>query len=115
MQQIELNTINSFKLVKSDIIKIQNDIIGLVETQKALLQIIEKLKSQLYPKRAVQAVKSNTIYKRARKLYVASRSANKFHIAACPFAQNIKPRTKKTFLSKNSALNEGYKPCECVK
>ena len=44
-----------------------------------------------------------------------SKTGKKFHIEACPFAKNIKPKYKIRFKSKTKALNEGYKPCNCVK
>lgn len=49
------------------------------------------------------------------KTYIASKDGKKFHMPNCPFAQNIKPKTKVKFKTKTKPLNLGYKPCSCVK
>lgn len=62
----------------------------------------------------VPVVKKIHVAKRAQKTFVASKEGKKFHSVNCPFAQNIKPKHKKSYKSKTKALNEGYKPCDCV-
>ncbi len=121
MNQIEINTINSFKMAKSDIIELQNRVIELSEYQKTLLEKIDSInnyQTQLYNK--VKNIKKPVLKKvvsaakRVKKIYVASKSGKKFHLSNCPFAHNIKPKTKVTFKTKDKALNVGYKPCECI-
>ncbi|MFH1506112.1 MAG: hypothetical protein ABIE94_03960 [archaeon] len=130
MKQIEKNVINSFRLAKTDLIKLQSEIIRLSQTQEKLVEMINEIKTyemKLYNK--VQelaarvsknpATKTKTIVKtvgkRAKKTYVAPKTGKKFHVTDCPFAQNIKPKNKIKFQSKVKALNAGLKPCKCVK
>jgi chromosome segregation ATPase len=50
-----------------------------------------------------------------RKTYLGSKKGKKFHIKNCPFAQNIKPKTKIIFKTKAKAFNSGYKACSCIR
>jgi len=128
MNQLERNVIESFRMAKSDIIKLQNKIIELSQAQKSILEKVDYLKTRealLSEKvrelgfRIIQKPVEKTIVKEvareSAREYVGSRLAKKFHLDNCPFAQNIKPKTRITFSSKTNALNEGYKPCHCVK
>ncbi|MFP4401528.1 MAG: hypothetical protein ACLFPQ_06620 [Candidatus Woesearchaeota archaeon] len=112
MDQMKINIINSFRNVKSDIVKLQRSMISLTQTvdnlranQEKLIEKISKLESSKTPRQA----------NKKDKIYVASKSGNKFHDSLCPYAQNIKPKSKVTFKTKNDALNQGYKPCTCIK
>lgn len=107
MNQFKENVVNSFRLVKTDIIKLQNTIIELRRSQQDLMQRVYTLEAE---KQVRAAARSH-----ANKHFVASKEGKKFHIADCPFAQNIKPKSKLNFKSKIKALNDGYKPCNCVK
>jgi hypothetical protein len=107
MKQLEENVINSFKLAKIDIIELKQEINRLKTTQNILREEINKLKS-------VPSVKKTIIQNKVKKKFIASKKSNKFHDTHCPFAQNIKPKTKIVFKSKKTALNNGYKPCKCV-
>ena len=49
-----------------------------------------------------------------KRKFVASKAAAKVHSKACYFGKNIKPKNKRVFASKNSALNAGYKLCDCL-
>ena len=130
MNQLEQNIINSFRLAKSDIIRLKSEIIKLSQTQEKLVESIEEMKAyelKLYHKIREFEIKlaskpvlktqtiTQTVVKRANKDYVAPKGGKKFHVTSCPFAQNIKPKNKVSFKSKTKALNEGYKPCKCVK
>jgi hypothetical protein len=145
MKQIEKNVIDSFRLAKSDMIKLQSKVIEMSQTQERIVEFIKELKAsgielkQLVkdnksnkelckPKtitrtktviKKVPVVRTKTIIKKvhthAKKVYVASKDSKKFHITSCPFAQNIKPKSKIRFKSKVKAFNEGLKPCKCVK
>ncbi|MCP3686437.1 MAG: hypothetical protein GY861_27685 [bacterium] len=125
MNQLEINTMNSFRLAKRDIIKMQSDIIALGRTEKKIVESLERLtaKETMLYNRVKQldqrhaAAKALTIARKAskKKTYAASKDSNKFHLSNCPFAQNIKPKTKIKFNSRIKALNKGLKPCKCVK
>jgi hypothetical protein len=137
--QLEQNIVNSFRLAKSDIIKLQREVISIDEFQKDMVERVNSLEAKLEkitvlisnlnrkpktkviikkaPKKKIVTktrVITKRIQARAKKVYVASKTGKKFHISHCPFARNIKPKAKVRFKSKNSALNKGYKPCSCV-
>ena len=102
--RLEANIIRSFKGVRQEILELKDQILRLAENQEKLEAIITE-KNQ--PAK-VKTVKTKT------KSYVAAKEGNKFHIPECPYAKNIKPKSKMTFKTKDSALNKGYKPCSCV-
>ncbi len=104
MKSIEKNILKSFGLAKSDIIQLQNKVIELSRNQRVIVEKLEKLN---------KPTKKTTTKK--TKTFVAAKEGKKFHIRECPFAKNIKPKSKVTFKTKNSALNKGYKPCNCIK
>jgi len=111
----EQKIIESFRRAKSDIIKLQNQIIDLSKKQEQLIEMIMNIKGE--ETELAQKVKDlkKTNGKRKQKEYVASKEGKNFHIPECPFAHNIKPKTKIHFQSTTKALNEGYKPCECTR
>lgn len=128
MDILEENIMHSFRLAKSDIIKLQEDVIKLSQTQERLMEFLDalranqtkseqnvkELKAKIPRKQAVKAAVVKAA-KRASKVFVATKEGKGFHQTNCPFAQNIKPKNKITFKSRTKALNEGYKPCRCVK
>ncbi len=120
MNKIEENIIESFKLVKNDIIEMQNNLAVLSQNQERLMQWITDTRdkeAQLYQRMKDLKLtgKTKTVTKRARKKYIASRNGKTVHESNCPYAKNIKPKSKVVFNSKNSALNAGYKACDCIK
>ena len=118
MEQIEKNVITSFDLAKKDIIALKNKVIELVEVQEFLLRKISKMgsKSKAKPKTITKTrTIVKTITKRAKKVFLASKEGKSFHLKSCPFAKNIKPKSKIVFKTKNAALNKGYKPCKCIR
>jgi uncharacterized protein YPO0396 len=127
-EQLKENLINSFRLAKTDIIETKQDVISISRTQESIIETISQIKEEqarlvekvkaLERKKAEKknekaVVKSNG--KRAQKIFVAPKNGSLFHEKNCPFAQNIKPKNKLTFKSKVKALNEGFKPCKCIK
>ena len=152
MKQIENNIINSFRLAKTDIIRIQKSLLDISKKQKEIMEkldslkanqtktatrvsaLAEKVKNQKSKpvvkkvvkkavKKAAKPAKKQIVIKKViqkvatkkAKIFVSSQDGKKFHIPECPFAQNIKPKFKVTYKTKVKALNEGYKPCNCVK
>ncbi len=114
MTQLEQNIKGSFKLVKDDIIHLQKEILELSMRQQKILEMLSRVNKKA-SKKAVVKTKIKTVTKRPKKVFVASKTGKKFHVKNCPFAKNIKPKSKLTFKSKNAALNQGFKPCNCVK
>lgn len=117
MEKVESNIINSFRLAKTDIIKLQDNYMNLKRTQVRILEKLSKLEAKK-PVKTVKVVKAKKpVLKRksVRKTYIASKLGKKFHLPNCPFAQNIKPKTRIKFKTKTRALNLGYKPCSCIK
>ena len=106
MTKIEPAVIRSFRNVKSDVVRLQGDLLYLSEKQEQLIEDIKELSAKLAAKK--------TINKVHRRQFVASKMGKKFHSKNCPFAKNIKPSRKIVFHSKIKALNEGFKPCTCV-
>lgn len=133
MTQLVQNIVESFRLAKNDIMKLQNEVISLNKSLKKQTENVarlklshtklqEKVKSIKAKKTAtktkvvtVKKVAAKKAVKRAKKKYVATKGGKKFHETNCPYAKNIKPKHKVTFKSTTKALNEGYKPCNCAK
>ena len=139
--QLEQNIMESFRLVKSDVVKLQSLLTLLSQNQEKLLRQLgdtrEKEISLYYHMKDLKAeknvernrmivsrpiikkinkiVKIKVNAKRVRKRFVASKTSRKFHALNCIFAKNIKPKSKIIFKSKNRALNKGLKACDCVK
>jgi regulator of replication initiation timing len=122
MDQIEINIVESFRRAKNDIMQLQKTVAELSQNQERLMELIHELSAKdhnLAEKlSAMNSKTTNTIVrieKGERKKFVASKTGKKFHEQNCPFAKNIKPTSKIVFASKNTALNKGYKACDCVK
>ena len=118
LEQIEKNVMDSFRLAKTDIIALQQNVIELAQTQEKIVELLETLRSnemQLYNR--IKELKKPVVKRITGKKaeLSASRSGKKFHDKKCPFAQNIKPKNKLKFNSKTSALNQGFKPCNCIR
>jgi hypothetical protein len=117
MNQLEENVVNSFRLAKTDILKLQTDMLELSQAHQRVLELMDELnakETQLY-QRLKGMPHAAIVTEKVKKTYVASKLSQKFHLANCPFAQNIKPMTKLTFNTRIRALNQGFKPCKCVK
>ncbi len=145
LEKLEENTIHSFKRAKTDIIRLQTQVIELTRSQKQLLHFVDTLRAELQsaknklngvakkkkatkkPAKKVKArkpAKKATTQRKAMKIvrpkrkaktFVASKTGKKFHQRKCPFAQNIKPKSKCVFKTRTKALNIGYKPCNCAR
>ncbi|MBW2992251.1 hypothetical protein KY345_03475 [Candidatus Woesearchaeota archaeon] len=124
MKIIEQNVMNSFRLAKTDIIQMQNELIELRKEQEELLGkiaeiesgenwILHKMRDQLRAR--IREVKKSHKHPVRHNTYVASKNSKRFHKRHCPFAQNIKPKTKIVFKTRAKALNKGLRPCKCVR
>jgi phage-related protein len=135
MEQIEENVMHSFKLAKRDIIRLQQDYTELSQTQERLMEMLNNMSSNsltvlhkireletrlaqkpaVHTKTIVKRIVSKAAAKHVKKTYVASKTGKSIHNKHCPFAQNIKPKSKIVFRTKAKALNKGYKLCDCLK
>ncbi len=119
---VEENISHSFQRVKADIIRLQDEFMQLRETQIRLLRKLARLeekkteeKKPIKTTEVKKTKKSSSTKKKLSNFYIASKEGKKFHLFNCPYAQNIKPKTKIKFKTKEKALNQGYKPCSCIK
>ncbi|MBS3090176.1 hypothetical protein J4433_00210 [Candidatus Pacearchaeota archaeon] len=123
-KELEKNVIKSFNNVRLDVSKIIAELETIKSKQDEILKKVSR-KVKIKPKKvkktkkkvikAVKKIASVSVHKKKRKTFVAQRGGKLFHEKNCPFAQNIKPKNKIIFKSRAKALNEGYKPCKCVK
>jgi len=136
-ENLEKNIINSFRMAKNDIIKIQNAINLLSHNQEKIMEwlndtrekethLYHKLKQleQKAGKPVKPIIKKFTTTRvrkvithlhRHKKKFIASKKGKIVHESNCPFAKNIKPKSRVTFKSKAKAFNLGYKACDCIK
>ena len=122
----------SFRLVKSDVVRLQSLLARLSQNQEQLLQqmqdtrekeisLYHRMKEMKTPiiiakrKPVTKTIQITVAKKAGRKRFVASKAGAKFHALNCVFAKNIKPKSKVMFKTKNRALNLGLKACDCVK
>jgi len=122
MNQVEKNISKSFKLVKGDIIRLQNDFLSLSKNQKKIMEFFNtlrdnqiKLNEKIKKLEGSKSMPSIVIKNKKNKQYVATKDGKKFHVITCPFAKNIKAKNKVKFSSMIDALNQGYKACKCIK
>ena len=128
-EQLENNVIESFRLDKSDVVRMQNIIATLSENQERLLHQLadtrekeislyhrlKELNGKTVPKVVVNKIIKVKSTNGRKKVYFASKKSDKFHAENCVFAKNIKPKSRLVFKSKNKALNIGLKACDCIK
>ncbi len=106
---------SAFVLVKKDMINLQREMLELNIRQQRIMGMLSKIDRKTVRTTSKPKIRIKTVTKRPKKVFVASKTGKKFHIKNCPFAKNIKPKSKLVFKSKNTALNQGFKPCNCVK
>ena len=54
-------------------------------------------------------------WKEKKGMYVGNRKSRRFHLPACPFAQNIKRKNRVNFVTKWDAFTAGYAPAKkCI-
>ncbi|MBU1245741.1 MAG: hypothetical protein ABIJ20_03530 [Nanoarchaeota archaeon] len=104
-EQIEDNVKYSFALVRSDVLALQNDIMGMRASQRTIMQAVNELSAK------IEKIENK---KTKKKKYVSSKASNKYHIEECPFAHRIKARNKVVFNDELDAVNESLTACECA-
>ena len=111
MNQLEENVINSFQLAKSDVIRLRKDLLTLSQTQERVIELLGSLSTKelkLYERMKYHP------HQKKEKVFVGSKNGKKMHLENCPFAQNIRPKSKVVFKSSLQGLNSGYKYCRCA-
>ena len=117
MEKIETNVINSFSLVKKDIVKLQENYMGLKLSYARLLGKFEILESRKVVKPSVKIVrvkeskKPTFVRKSVRKTYVASKEGKKFHDPGCVSLNKVSSNKLILYASKKKAMSKGLKPC----
>jgi len=110
MSITERNLRESFRLVKNDMMQLQRKMTELAQNQEKIVELFaraQKAPSKAKPKKVQRAAPKRT-------RYLSSKTGTKFHVESCPFAKNIKPKSRVYYQSKTKPLNEGLKPCKCV-
>ena len=116
-KQLEQNVIRSFTEAREDIHKLYETmqfVLKELRTQRTRNAELTAQVAELGLRVSKVQYKAPKRKSTAAKKFVASRTSTKFHDKACVFAKNIKPKNKKVFTTKNAALNQGYKTCNCL-
>ena len=112
MDQFERQVRKAFKKVKEDMVRLQAEMLELSREQETIMAVVKA------SKRPTKTVVEKTVVKKVstkpRVSYVAAKEGKKFHKSNCPYAKNIKPKSKVVYKTKNAALNSKYKACKCV-
>jgi histidine triad (HIT) family protein len=96
------------------ILDIEEKIIDSSLQEKVKVAIENKLNELLGVKKEVVNVTENEpVEESEEETYITSAQAKRFHVATCPFAAKIQ-KEKRIHLSKEEALEKGYKPCKCT-
>jgi DNA/RNA endonuclease YhcR with UshA esterase domain len=99
---------NAFKKIKTDILQLQGHYLEIAGQQAEIARELQHIRDALEMNSKTQGCPV------PRSDYVASKTGKKFHVSTCPYAKNIKAKTRLKFDSKENAKSEGYEPCECV-
>lgn len=126
MNQVEEKLIHSFRMVREDVIRLQRKILNMEQREAQIVRILKRIDvnehelsekirklNSLFKKPTPRKIIKIT--KKAKITFVAPKEGKSFHRTNCPFAKNIKPKNSLKFKSKKTALNAGFKPCQCVK
>lgn len=118
MNQVEKNTIKSFDLAKQDIHALREELVKVIQRQRAILSELSELRHRkpVVINKTVTAKKiaQKSANPRTKTVYIAAKNGKKYHQKKCPFAQNIMPKNRIKFASRVKALNQGFKPCNCI-
>lgn len=127
MKQLEINTIQSFRLAKTDMIKLNHFMQNLHQNQEVLLNEVVKLKqNQLENELTIRALQSKIKTQQIQPIqivetkanedyFVASKNSKKFHESHCAFAKNINQNNKIVFDTEDKARKTGRNKCVCAK
>ncbi|MEM4267602.1 MAG: hypothetical protein QXK37_02095 [Candidatus Woesearchaeota archaeon] len=112
MNQLEQNIVESFRLVKNDVLALQKSLAEIAQNQQRMFELLNDTREKeasLY-QRLLQIKE-----RKEQQLFVASKTGKSLHMDKCPFAKNIKPSSRIVFGTKVRGLNAGLKLCECLK
>lgn len=108
----EIKMLEAFRKVKTDVVKLQKQVIDLNQTQKQLLSRLAAVEKKKSVKKTTTIVKK--VARKKKTEFIAAKGGDKFHVRSCPFAKNIKRGHRIVYKSKVAALTAGHKPCTCV-
>ena len=106
MEKFEKNVLNSFRLAKSDIIKLQDSLMEMKRTQARILEKLAKLETKKGSKPVVRAKRVSK-----KQIYLASKDGDKFHDAGCIALKKVERKNLVSYPTKNKAISKGLQPC----
>ena len=87
---------------------------ALLDVTKDIMHMLGEKKP--VPQKIIRVLSKPKIIKIAPKsFYIASKATMRVHDKHCPFARNIKRKTKVVFKSRMTAFKRGYRACKCLK
>lgn len=136
-EHLETKIMNSFRLAKSDIIKLQERFMEIRNSQARVIERLERLENEnMKQRQLIQPVtimrresvapkpktitKTRTITKfkvirakakTASQTYVASKNGKKFHDPGCVSLKKVPSNKWVVYTSKKKAMAKGLKPC----
>lgn len=117
----EDNVVQSFRRVKADVIKLQDEFMLLRENQIRLIERLSRLESErAAPKteivrvieKPVPKVKQKVIRsKTVKTAYLASKDGTKFHDPGCNSLKKVSRDNLVSYSTKYKAISKGLQPC----
>ncbi len=122
LKQVEINVVGSFRLAKTDILKLHDFTLFLQKEIEFLKLLNKKYQSKIITLETsfndlqdrFGTLDSKPLKIKAPLVYFASKSSKKLHVSTCFFAKKISLKNKVQFSSKLTAFSEGYSICKCV-
>ncbi|MGM5484756.1 MAG: hypothetical protein ACQEP1_02685 [Nanobdellota archaeon] len=111
MKDFKNKVIQSFKLAKNDISRLEQDLILFAQRQEKIIKTMEDLKEENRKLKARLEEKENgKENKGSSDKFVAAKNGKVFFKADSPAAKRIKPENKVTFSTRKEALDKGLRP-----
>jgi hypothetical protein len=105
---------NAFSKVKDDIIGVKLLIAEVEKKRQTQEERIKKLEEEVsFLKKVVYVLETEKDSTNKREI-IGNKSSKTFHYSDCKYAKNISPENKIIFPSIKSALDKGYKECQCI-
>lgn len=94
-----------------------NKVVKVIKAKPKIVRKIIRIKSKPTIIRKIIRIHSRPkiIKIAAKRSYIASKATLRVHDKHCPFARNIKRKTKVVFKSRMTAFKRGYRACKCLK